>query len=50
MVIPDVMGDLILLQGSYPESLVLVSLLEVCQEGGQEGGTWMTLRIPDQRH
>ena len=34
MVIPDVTGDLILPQGRYPESFVLISLLEVCQEGG----------------
>ena len=30
----DVMDDLILPQGRYPESFVLISLLEVCQEGG----------------
>ena len=34
VVIPDVMGDLILLQGRYPESFVLTSLLEMCQEWG----------------
>ena len=32
MVIPDVMDDLILPQGRYPESFMLISLLEVCQE------------------
>ena len=32
MVIPDVTGDLILPQGRYPESFVLISLVEVCQE------------------
>ena len=32
MVIPDVMDDLILPQGRYPESFMLISLLKVCQE------------------
>ena len=32
MVIPDVTGDLNLPQGRYPDSFVLISLLEVCQE------------------
>ena len=34
MVIPDVMNDVYLPQGRYPENFVLISLLEVCQEGG----------------
>ena len=34
MVILDVIDDLILPQGRYPESFVLISLLEVCQEWG----------------
>ena len=34
MVIPDVMDDLILPQGRYPESFVLIFLLKVCQEWG----------------
>ena len=39
----DVMDDLGRPQGRYPESFVLISLLEVCQEvgsrrGGQEEG------------
>ena len=40
MVIPDVIDLLILPQGKYPESFMLISLLEVCQEGegGQERG------------
>ena len=50
-VIPDVMNDVLLPQGRYPENFVLVSKLEVCQEGGVEkGGSWMTLRVPDQKH
>ena len=36
--IPDVMVDLILPQGRYPESFVLISLLEVCQEWGVKKG------------
>ena len=29
---------------------MLISLLELCQEGVvKNGGTWMTLRVPDQR-
>ena len=33
------MDDLDKLQGRYPENFVLISQLEVCQEGGgQEGG------------
>ena len=39
MVVPDIMNDVFLPQGRYPENFVLISLLEVCQEGGgQEGG------------
>ena len=50
MVILGVMDDLILSQGRYPESFVLISLLEVCQEWGVlHGGTWKILRVPDQR-
>ena len=37
-VISDVMNDDLLPQGKYPENCVLISQLEVCQEGGQEGG------------
>ena len=50
MVILDVMDDHILAPGRYPESFVLISLLEVCQEGGvKKGGTWRMLRVPDRR-
>ena len=35
----DVMDDVFIPQGRYPENVVPISLLEVCQEcGGQEGG------------
>ena len=38
-VIPDVMNDVYLALGRYPENFVLISQLKVCQEwGGQEGG------------
>ena len=37
-------------KGSYPESFMLISLLEVFQEWGVlHGGTWRTLRVPDLR-
>ena len=50
-VIPDVMNHVFLPQGRYPENFVLISQLEVCQEGGvKKGGTWRTLRVPDWRH
>ena len=38
-VIPDVMHYVFSPQGRYPENFMLISQLEVCQEGGgQEGG------------
>ena len=37
-VIPDVMNDVLLPQGRYPENFVLISQLEVCQEGGSRRG------------
>ena len=50
MVVPDVMNDVFLPQGRYPENFVLISQLEVCQEGGlKKRGTWKTLRVPDAR-
>ena len=50
-VTPDIMNDVFLPQGRYPEIFVLISQLEVCQEGGvKKGVTWRTLRVPDQRH
>ena len=50
-VIPDVMNHTFLPQGRYPENFVLISQLEVCQEGGGSrkkilGGRW---GVPDQR-
>ena len=52
LVIPDIMNDDFLPQGRYPENFALISLLEVCQEGGgvKKGGTWRTLWVPDRRH
>ena len=44
MVVPDVMNVVFLPKGIYPENFVLISQLEVCQEGGvKKGGTWRTL-------
>ena len=44
MVIPDIMNDVFLPQGRYPENVVLISQLEVCQEEGSRrgvfGGHW----------
>ena len=49
-VILDAMDVLGRPQGTYPESFVLISLLEVCQEWRvPHGGTWRTLRVPDRR-
>ena len=43
MVISDIMNDVFLPQGRYPENFMLISQLEVCQEGGvKKGGTWRT--------
>ena len=51
VVIPDVMNDALLPQGRYPENFVLISQLEVCQEGGvKKEGTWRMLRVRDRRH
>ena len=51
IVVPDVMNDVFLTQGRYPENFVLISQSEVCQEGGRvkKGGTWRKLRVPDGR-
>ena len=49
-VIPDVMNNVFLPQGRYPENFMLISQLEVCQERGvKKGGTWNMLRVPDRR-
>ena len=43
-VVHDIMNDVFLPQGRYPENFVLISQLEVCQEGGvKKRGTWRTL-------
>ena len=50
-VIPVVMNDVLLPKGTYPDNLVLISQLEVCQECGvKKGGSWRTLRVSDWRH
>ena len=45
------MDDLGRLQGRYAENFVLISQLEVCQEGGvKKWRTWRTLGVPDRTH
>ena len=47
-VIPDIVNDVFLPQGRYPENFVPISLLELCQEGGvKKVGTWRMLGVPD---
>ena len=46
IIILDVMNDLFLPQGRYPENFLLIYHLEVCQKGG----TWRTLKVPNQRN
>ena len=47
----DVMYVLCRPQGSYPESFMLISLLEVCQEWGvRYVGTGRILRVPDRMY
>ena len=48
-VIPDVMNDVFLPQGRYPENFVLISQLEVCQEGEylEEVGGFLTGDMED---
>ena len=38
MVVPDIMNDVFLPQGRYPENFLLISQLEVRQEGGSRRG------------
>ena len=40
-VIPDVMNDVLLPQGRYPENFVLISQLEVFREGGGQEVAFM---------
>ena len=50
MVVPDVMNDVFLPQGRYPENFVFISQLEVRQEVGvKKGVTWRTLGVHDGR-
>ena len=50
-VILDVMNHVYSALGRYPENFVLISLLEVCQEGGvKKWGTWRMLSVFDWRH
>ena len=50
MVVPDIMNDVFLPKGCYPENFVLISQFEVSHEGGVNNrGTWRTLRVSDRR-
>ena len=50
-VIHDIMNDVLLPKRRYPENFVLISQLEVSQEGGVKNlVTWRTLRVPDRTH
>ena len=50
-VIPDVMNDVLLPQGRYPENFMLISQRKVCQEEGvNKGDSWRTLQFPDRTH
>ena len=50
LVIPDVMNDVLLPQGLYPENFIMISQFVVCQEEGvKKAGTWRTLKVPDWR-
>ena len=37
----DIMNDVFLPKGRYPENFVLISQLEVCQEGGGQEGWYL---------
>ena len=51
MVIPDVMNDVFLPQGRYPENYVLIYQLEVCQEGRvKKKDTWRMLSVCAWKH
>ena len=60
-IIHDIMNDVLLDQGRYPENFMMISQQELCQEGGvledtelelceeggvKKGGTWRMLGVP----
>ena len=49
-VIPDVISDVLLPQGRYPENFVLILQLEVCQVGGSRRGHYRTVWSPMDAH
>ena len=51
-VIPDVVNHVFSPQGRYPENFMLISLLEVCQEGegSRRGVLGGHCGVPDWRH
>ena len=40
-VIRNVMNDVLLRNGRYPENFMMISQLEVCQEGRGQGGGYL---------
>ena len=47
-VISNIMNDVLLPLERYPENFMLISQLEVCQEGGvKKGCTWRRLGVTD---
>ena len=45
------MDDLGTIQGRYSENIMLISQLELCQEGGvKKGVIWRILSVPDKKH
>ena len=50
LVVPDVINDVFLPQGRYPENFRLIFQLEVRQEGGvKKGVTWRMLKVSEWR-
>ena len=45
MVVPDIMNDVFLPQGRYPENFMLISQCVLGRGGVKKGGTWRTLRF-----
>ena len=45
MVVPDIMNDVFLPQGRYLKNFMLISQLEVGQEGGRQEGGYLEVRV-----
>ena len=50
MVVPDIMNDVFLAQGRYPENFVFICQCQCVRKGVKKGGTWRTLMVSDQKH